>query len=73
MRPDATVTLRKYYETKAEIQFWAENRDLSQLSMLSDNLYAEGLARLADEPNDNIPTELAILDLTAVRPLPRQP
>ena len=52
----------------AEVQFWAENRDLSQLAMLSADLYTEGLTRLADEPNDSIPTELAILDLTSVRP-----
>jgi ubiquinone/menaquinone biosynthesis C-methylase UbiE len=68
MRPEATVTLRKYYETKAEVQLWAANRDLSQLAMLSDDLYTEGMARLADEPNGTIPTEMAILDLTAVRP-----
>jgi len=68
MRPEATVTLRKYQETKSEVLFWAGNRDLSQLALLPDDLYTEGMARLAAEDNEEILTEIAIVDLKAVRP-----
>lgn len=65
MRTEGTVTFRRHYQAKSELLLWARNRDLSQLALLPDEAYAAGLARLSAERTEAIPTETAVLDLTA--------
>jgi len=67
MKTDGTVTFRRHHQAKSELLLWARNRDLSQLALLSDEAYEAGMSRLSAELAEDVPTETAILDLTALR------
>jgi SAM-dependent methyltransferase len=67
MQTDGTVIFRRHHQAKSELLVWARNRDLSQLALLSDEAYEAGMSRLSAEFAEDVPTETAILDLTALR------
>jgi hypothetical protein len=68
IRAKATVTCYKYRESKSEIVLWAENRDLSQLALLSDDEYETGLRTLRAHSEEEIRTEYATVDVSATVP-----
>jgi len=65
-RTNATVTCFKYRESKSELILWAENRDLSQLALLSEKDYQAGLQALRSTPGDEVRTEYATVDISAM-------